>query len=110
MGFSCSKMEHGDVQGNNPDTTLVTCKIGYMTTRSGCKKIELGKEVCGIGTEWKNNKCEISTKLTDHMTDLTCVTYDKGGGFGGGYMAWQKAPTAANACTRTGGYVQKIVL
>jgi len=43
---SSSSVKHNDVEaGDSAESTLVTCKIGYMTTPSGCKKIELGKPV-----------------------------------------------------------------
>jgi hypothetical protein len=46
-GAICSReAQHNDVEpGDSPKSTLVTCKIGYMTTPFGCKQIELGKPV-----------------------------------------------------------------
>ena len=50
-GWFSKELEHHDILiGDSPESTLVTCKIGYMTTREGCKKIERGKQV-GIVTD-----------------------------------------------------------
>ena len=44
MGIFSSK--HGDVEGiDDPATTLVTCKIGHVTTKLGCEKIRVGDYV-----------------------------------------------------------------
>ena len=52
-GIFSGELKHNDMEaGDSPESTLVTCNIGYMTTPSGCKKIELGKPVVPADNEF----------------------------------------------------------
>jgi hypothetical protein len=71
------KLEHHDILiGDSPESTLVTCKIGYMTTREGCKKIERGKQV-GIVTDGYSGPAAVCIPGDMYTDDRGVVRFEE---------------------------------